>query len=102
MQDNNLYRPPQSSLLDSRTESPKRSTIGKRFLITLSWAFPIFAVISTWSTEMNQWLTVIAGSFIIAIFCGVIAMCIPTRYKSVYVSIGVLAGFGLALITASH
>ena len=102
MQDNNLYRPPQSSLLDSRTESPKRITITKRFLITLYWAFPIFTAITIWSTEMDQWLSVTAGSFIIAIFCGLVAMCIPTRYKTIFVPIGVLAGFGLALLTASH
>jgi hypothetical protein len=51
---------------------------------------------------MDQWFAVIAGSLIIALFCGLVAMCIPTRYKIIFVPIGVLAGFGLALLTASH
>lgn len=102
MQDNNLYQPPQSSLLDNKREAPRRITIGKRFLITLYWAFPIFGIISVWNAEINQWLSLIAGSFIIAVFCGLVGMCVPTRYKSIFVSVGVLAGFGLALLSASH
>jgi len=102
MQDNNLYRPPQSSLLESKHKVPRRITFRKRFLITLFWAFPIFAMISVWNAEMDQWLALIAGSFIIALLCGLVGMCIPTRYKSIFVSIGVLTGFVLAFLTASH
>jgi hypothetical protein len=102
MQDNNLYRPTQGSLLDSRSKPRKRISIGKRFLITLYWAFPIFAIISVLNTEMDQWFAVIAGSFLIALFCSLVAMCIPTRYKIIFVPVGVLAGFGLVLLSASH
>jgi len=102
MLDKNLYRPPESSLLDGDTKKPKRITFVRRFLITLYWAFPIFAVVSVLNVESTQWLAVIVGSFIIALFCGFIAMCIPTRFKSIFVPIGILAGFGLALISASH
>jgi len=99
MQDNNLYRPPQRSLLSGATEKPKRITIGKRFIITLLWAFPIFSAVSVLNVTADQWLAVIAGSSIIALFCGVIAMCIPTRFKSIFVSVSILAGFGLALLS---
>jgi len=99
MQDNNLYRPPKPSLLSDSAERPKRMTLGKRFLITLFWAFPIFAMVSVLNVTADQWLGVIAGSFVISLFCGVIAMCIPTRFKSIFVSVAILAGFGLALLS---
>jgi len=99
MQDNKLYRPPQRSLLSDTAEKPKRITIGKRFLITLFWAFPIFSIVSILNVTTDQWLAVITGSFVIALFCGVIAMCVPTRFKSIFVSVAILAGFGLALLS---
>ena len=99
MLDKNLYRPPKSALLGSNTQTPKRITIGKRFLITLFWAFPIFAIISVLNATSDQWLVVTAGSFIIALFCGIVAMCIPTRFKSIFVTVGILAGFGLAILS---
>lgn len=102
MLDKNLYRPSQSSLLGGDQTKTKRMTFIRRFLITLAWAFPVFATISIFNTVSTEWITVAAGSFLIALFCGFVAMCIPTRFKSIFVPIGILAGFGLALISASH
>ena len=102
MLDKNLYRPPQSSLLGGDQQKTKRMTFIRRFLITLAWAFPVFATISVLNTQSTEWLAVLAGSFLISLFCGIVAMCIPTHFKSIFVPIGILAGFGIVLISASH
>lgn len=98
MLDKNLYRPPQSSLLGGDQTKTKRMTFIRRFLITLAWAFPVFATISVLNTQSTEWLAVIAGSFLISLFCGIVAMCIPTRFKTIFVPVGILAGFALALL----
>ncbi len=104
MQDNKLYRPPAGSLLDgsSQTKTPHRTSFIRRFVVTLLWAFPLFILISFYRAPVTDWLGLAIGSLFIALVSALIAMLIPTHFKSIYVTIGTLAGLGLALLTASH
>ena len=104
MQDNNLYRPPSGSLLgeSGQLKAAPRTSFIRRFVVTLLWAFPLFSIISFSRAPLADWLVLAIGSLFIGLVCALIAMFIPTRFKSIYVTIGVLAGFALALLTASH
>ncbi len=104
MQDNNLYRPPTGSLLggSSKSKTPQRPSFIRRFIVTLLWAFPLFTVISFYRAPIADWPGLAIGSMFIGLVSAFIAMFIPTRFKSIYVTLGVLAGFGLAFLTASH
>jgi len=104
MQDNHLYRPPAGSLLggSSQVKTPQRTSFVRRFVVTLLWAFPLFIIISFYRAPTADWPGLAIGSLLIGLVSALIAMFIPTRFKSIYVTIGTLAGLGLALLTASH
>ena len=72
--------------------------VGKRFLITIFWAIPTFLMIILLATPKAIWGPGIAGSLVFSIFAGVIAMLIPTRYKTVFVSISIFIVLLLASI----
>ena len=72
--------------------------VSKRFLITILWAIPTFLIIILLATPKTIWGPGIAGSLIFSIFAGVIAMLIPTRFKTVFVSISIFIVLLLAAI----
>ncbi len=104
MQDNNLYRPPAGSLLggSSQIKTPPQSSFLRRFVITLLWSLPIVITISFYRSPVTDWPGLAIGSLLIALLSALIAMFIPTRFKIIYVSSGILIALGIALLTASH
>ena len=72
--------------------------VGKRFLITIAWAIPIYLIIILFATPKTIWGSGIAGSLIFSLFSGIISMLIPAKHKTVLVSISIFVGIVSALI----
>ena len=104
MQDNKLYRPPAGSLLggSSQAKTPQRPGFVRRFITTLLWAIPLFTTALFYTSPVSEWPGLAVGSLLLALVAALIAMFIPTRFKSIYVPSGLLVALGIALLTASH
>ena len=104
MQDNKLYRPPAGSLLgdSSLVRTPQQTSFLRRFVITLLWAIPLFITVLFYFYPVSDWPGMALGSILLALVAALVAMFIPTRFKIVYVTSGILVALGIALLTASH
>lgn len=95
---NNVYQKPESSLEKQGSEITKKYTIGKKFLISLAWVFPLFFLLIAAVLPKDQWADGSVGALMFSAGGSFISSFIPTQQKYIFVGISILLAFGSALI----
>ena len=98
----NPYAAPRTPVTDADVTRPERPGVGARFLWTLASAFPIFMATVLGFVPRERWLLGAIGSAIFASFCGLIAMCIPVRWKAAFIIPSIVIGLFCAYLIGTH
>lgn len=91
----NPYAPPRAAVETSGAGKPG---VAARFVWTLLSALPVFLAIVVLYTPREGWAIGALGSGIFAMFCGVIAMCIPVKSKLAFIVPSIAIGLGCAYL----
>jgi hypothetical protein len=90
MNDNSAYKTPEANLNEHKNVKSVKISVGKRFLITFLWAFLMYMAFLLLSSAKEDLHFQFIG-FVFFSFCsGIVAMLIPTKYKIIFVSTGIL------------
>lgn len=99
MSPENPYAPPRSEIAESPApQTDTRPSIGARFLWTTAWAIPMYLFFVFFFSPSESWLVGSLGSVLLAMGCGLLAMCIPVRRKAGFIIPSLLAGLVFAYI----
>jgi hypothetical protein len=82
----NPYAPPKADVgTGPEEDGPRKPTAGARFVWTACIAFPVFFGF-VMLTPRSAWLVGALGSAIFAAMSGLVAMCIPVRWKALFIA----------------
>jgi len=93
----NPYAAPKSDVRDTTETANGKPSAGKRFLWTAAIGFPVF-MLTVLFAPRSQWVAGALGSVVLALGCGVVALCIPVRSKLLFVVPSIVAGLVFAYI----
>ena len=96
MNDSERYKSPEPDIENQKLDNSEIDSAGKRFLITFVWAFPIFIYFLLLPFSHMRIYHFI-GFVFVTFMSGLVAMVVPSRYKFVYVGIGLL---GASLVSS--
>ena len=98
----NPYAPPKSEVgAGVDQDKPSKPSAGARFLWTAIIAFPVFMGCVLLTPAVN-WAMGAIGSAMFAAFSGIIALCIPTKAKVLFIAPSILVCFIIAYILGSN
>lgn len=101
MEEQNIYKTPEADVENLHSATLVNLSFGKRFLITFLWGLPIYIFFVVFYTPSETWFYGFIGSIVFSSGSGIIAILIPSKYKTVFVSIGVFSGLVVAYIVGT-
>jgi hypothetical protein len=83
---------------DIESSGAKDKKLGEKFLYSTGISFLVFLIIVLTTTPNNTWMNGFIGSCMFAVFCGGIAMAIPTTRKIIYLPISLSIMLFVAMV----
>ena len=95
---NNINKTPDASLEKTDSKENIKYTTSKKFIISLSWVFPLFFISIATSTPKEVWLSGILGVLILCAGGCYLSAYIPSQKKLTFVGTSFFLTLGLAFL----